>query len=167
MNKIPHIYHNTIYSRKLFEIMNEKYVTLIPYYQKLYGFNDISKLEGILLDVKGENIGIRREGRTDEDYRQVLKFEYMRTTKWGSYQDMVDILTQYFKTENIEIRELSGKIQLISNISEKLLEKKVKALKAAGVGILISNEVYIAQYTLEELALLDLNEISNIKLKEE
>lgn len=124
LNRIPHIYHNTVYSKKMFEIAENKHFIIRNVYNLISNFNDIDKSEGYLLDLLGSNFKIQRNGLNDIEYRKILKFEIALLQFLGSPQEIIRILSEYFKLNDEEFRilELSGKI-LIS-IPEKLDKKK-------------------------------------------
>ena len=171
LNRVPHIYHNTVYSKKMFEIAENKHFIIRNVYNLISNFNDIDKSEGYLLDLLGSNFKIQRNGLNDIEYRKILKFEISLLQFLGSPQEIIRILSEYFKLNEEEFRilELSGKI-LIS-IPEKLDKKEVfnlvRKIKGAGVGLEIINGVYIEDYLISELHEMTLEEIEKITLARE
>ena len=164
LERIPHIYHDTKYSYKLFEIMYKKYEEIKRAYNIVDNFYNLETLTGYILDLKGHNIGVKRNGRTDDEFRKILVFEYLQLMKLGNLDDMKTILQLYFNIE-VNIKELSGKIVIITKVEDKQeLYNKVVELKAAGVGFIITDDEYIEDYTLEELEKLELEKISEIKI---
>ena len=164
INRIPHIYHDTKYVRSLFEIFKEKHENIRQLYLLMNNFHNINKSSGILLDLKGQNIGIPRAGRTDGEYRKILIFEYLQLVKIGNLDDMKTILEIYFNIE-VDIKELSGKIIVITKVDNKEeLYGKISALKAAGVGFVVTDDEYIEDYTVKELEDLTLEKLSTIKI---
>lgn len=168
LSRVPHIYHDTVYSKKMFEISEAKHFRIRNIYNLFANFNDIDKSEGYLLDVLGGNFKIQRNGLTDEGYRKLLKFEIALLQFLGSPQEIIRILSEYFKLNQTEFRiiELSGKI-LIS-IPEKLDKKEVfslvKKIKGAGVGLEVINGIYVEDYLISELHEMTLEEIEKITL---
>ncbi|ALQ36799.1 hypothetical protein [Fusobacterium hwasookii] len=168
LSRVPHIYHDTVYSKKMFEISETKHLRIRNIYNLFSNFNDIDKSEGYLLDILGSNFKIQRNGLTDEDYRKLLKFEIALLQFLGSPQEIIRILSEYFKLNQTEFRiiELSGKI-LIS-IPEKLDKKEVfslvKKIKGAGVGLEVINGIYVEDYLISELHEMTLEEIEKITL---
>ena len=168
LSRVPHIYHDTIYSKKMFEIAENKHLRIRNIYNLLSNFNDIDKSEGYLLDVLGGNFKIQRNGLNDIEYRKLLKFEIALLQFLGSPQEIIRILSEYFKLNQTEFRiiELSGKI-LIS-IPEKLDKKEVfslvKKIKGAGVGLEVINGIYVEDYLISELHEMTLEEIERITL---
>ena len=168
LSRIPHIYHDTIYSKKMFEIAETKHLRIRNIYNLFSNFNDIDKSEGYLLDVLGGNFKILRNGLNDIEYRKLLKFEIALLQFLGSPQEIIRILSEYFKLNQTEFRilELSGKI-LIS-IPEKLDKKEVfslvKKIKASGVGLEVINGIYVEDYLISELHEMTLEEIEKITL---
>lgn len=168
LSRVPHIYHNTIYSKKMFEIAETKHLRIRNIYNLFSNFNDIDKSEGYLLDVLGGNFKILRNGLNDIEYRKLLKFEIALLQFLGSPQEIIRILSEYFKLNQTEFRiiELSGKI-LIS-IPEKLDKKEVfslvKKIKGAGVGLEVINGIYVEDYLISELHEMTLEEIEKITL---
>lgn len=171
LNRVPHIYHNTVYSKKMFEIAENKHFIIRNVYNLISNFNDIDKSEGYLLDLLGSNFKIQRNGLNDIEYRKILKFEISLLQFLGSPQEIIRILSEYFKLNDEEFRilELSGKI-LIS-IPEKLDKKEVfnlvRKIKGAGVGLKIINGVYVEDYLISELHEMTLEEIEKITLARE
>lgn len=168
LSRVPHIYHNTVYSKKMFEIAEAKHLRIRNIYNLFSNFNDIDKSEGYLLDVLGGNFKILRNGLNDIEYRKLLKFEIALLQFLGSPQEIIRILSEYFKLNQTEFRiiELSGKI-LIS-IPEKLDKKEVfslvKKIKGAGVGLEVINGIYVEDYLISELHEMTLEEIEKITL---
>ena len=171
LSRIPHIYHNTVYSKKMFEIAENKHFIIRNIYNRISNFNDIDKSKGYLLDLLGSNFKIQRNGLNDIEYRKILKFEISLLQFLGSPQEIIRILSEYFKLNDEEFRilELSGKI-LIS-IPEKLDKKEVfnlvRKIKGAGVGLEIINGVYVEDYLISELHEMTLEEIEKITLARE
>lgn len=167
-SRVPHIYHDTVYSKKMFEIAETKHLRIRNIYNLFSNFNDIDKSEGYLLDVLGGNFKILRNGLNDIEYRKLLKFEIALLQFLGSPQEIIRILSEYFKLNQTEFRiiELSGKI-LIS-IPEKLDKKEVfslvKKIKGAGVGLEVINGIYVEDYLISELHEMTLEEIEKITL---
>lgn len=168
LSRIPHIYHDTIYSKKMFEIAETKHLRIRNIYNLFSNFNDIDKSKGYLLDVLGGNFKILRNGLNDMEYRKLLKFEIALLQFLGSPQEIIRILSEYFKLNQTEFRiiELSGKV-LIS-IPEKLNKKEVfslvKKIKGAGVGLEVINGIYVEDYLISELHEMTLEEIEKITL---
>lgn len=168
LSRVPHIYHDTIYSKKMFEIAENKHLRIRDIYNLFSNFNDIDKSEGYLLDVLGGNFKIQRNELSDVDYRKLLKFEIALLQFLGSPQEIIRILSEYFKLNETEFKilELSGKI-LIS-IPEKLDKKEVfnlvKKIKGAGVGLEVINGIYVEDYLISELHEMTLEEIEKITL---
>lgn len=168
LNRIPHIYHNTKYVKKIFEIIKDKHLRIAKMWQEIDKFNDLENISGGLLDFKGGNYKVARFGRTDAEYRRVLKFEIPTFSFFGSPEEIKTILANYYQisTENFVISESSGKIviKIPSDIEKSEVEKNLKRLKAAGVGLLIDFEIYIEDYLNSELEVMTLDEIARIKL---
>ena len=168
LSRVPHISHDTIYSKKMFEIAETKHLRIRNIYNLISNFNDIDKSEGYLLDVLGGNFKILRNGLNDVEYRKLLKFEIALLQFLGSPQEIIRILSEYFKLNQTEFRilELSGKI-LIS-IPEKLEKQQVfnlvKKIKGAGVGLEVINGIYVEDYLISELHEMTLEEIEKITL---
>ena len=168
LTRVPHIYYDTIYSKKMFEIAENKHLRIRNIYKLFANFNDIDKSEGYLLDVLGGNFKIQRNGLDDVEYRKLLKFEIALLQFLGNPKEIIRILSEYFKLNETEFRilELSGKI-LIS-IPEKLNKKEVfslvKKIKGAGVGLEVINGIYVEDYLISELHEMTLEEIERITL---
>lgn len=168
LSRVPHIYHDTVYSKKMFEISESKHLRIRNIYNLFSNFNDIDKSEGYLLDVLGGNFKIQRNGLNDVEYRKLLKFEIALLQFLGSPQEIIRILSEYFKLNQTEFKilELLGKI-LIS-IPEKLDKKEVfnlvKKIKGAGVGLEVINGIYVEDYLISELHEMTLEEIEKITL---
>lgn len=168
LSRVPHIYHDTIYSKKMFEIAESKHLKIRNIYNLFSNFNDIDKSEGYLLDILGGNFKILRNGLNDIEYRKLLKFEIALLQFLGSPQEIIRILSEYFKLNQTEFRiiELSGKI-LISipvKLDKKEVFSLVKKIKGAGVGLEVINGIYVEDYLISELHEMTLEEIERITL---
>lgn len=168
LSRIPHIYHNTIYSRKIFEIAENKHLKFRKIYEDISNFNDVDKSRGYFLDILGKNFEIDRLGKNDEEYKKELKFLISSLTFMGSPEEIKNILALYFNInkEQFFIYELSGKI--IINIPDTIKKddviKAVKKIKTAGIGLQVDFEVYIEDYTIAELEEMTLVQIEKITL---
>lgn len=168
MNRIPHIYHETIYARKLFDIIFKKHLRARAVFDELATFNDLTRCSGYLLDTQGQNFGIARNGMSDEEYRRIIAFEIATLQFIGSPQEIRSIIATYFEEdkENIVVREQSGKVVIVVPNTIKLdeVKKLIQKIKVAGIGYLIDYEVYIEDYLLSELENKTLEDIEKITL---
>lgn len=171
MDRIPHIYHNTIYVKKLFEIIYEKHLNIKKMFNELALFNDIDKSKGYLLDLLGGNFKVLRNGLSDEEYRRILKFEISLLQFLGSPEEIQRILSEYFKLNKEEFRIIELSAKILISIPEKLdkqeIFKVVRKIKAAGVGIEVKFGIYIEDYLISELHEMTLEEIEKITLARE
>ena len=171
MDRIPHIYHNTIYVKKLFEIIYEKHLNIRKMFNELALFNDIDKSKGYLLDLLGGNFKVLRNGLSDEEYRRILKFEISLLQFLGSPEEIQRILSEYFKLNKEEFRIIELSAKILISIPEKLdkqeIFKVVRKIKAAGVGIEVKFGIYIEDYLISELHEMTLEEIEKITLARE
>lgn len=171
MDRIPHIYHNTIYVKKLFEIIFEKHLNIRKMFNELALFNNIDKSKGYLLDLLGGNFKVLRNGLSDEEYRRILKFEISLLQFLGSPEEIQRILSEYFKLNKEEFRIIELSAKILISIPEKLdkqeIFKVVKKIKAAGVGLEVKFGIYIEDYLISELHEMTLGEIEKITLARE
>lgn len=168
LDRIPHIYHNTIYVKKLFEIIYEKHLNIRKMFNELALFNDIDKSKGYLLDLLGGNFKVLRNGLSDEEYRRILKFEISLLQFLGSPEEIQRILSEYFKLNKEEFRIIELSAKILISIPEKLdkqeIFKVVRKIKAAGVGLEVKFGIYIEDYLISELHEMTLEEIEKITL---
>lgn len=171
LDRIPHIYHNTIYVKKLFEIIYEKHLNIRKMFNELALFNDIDKSKGYLLDLLGGNFKVLRNGLSDEEYRRILKFEISLLQFLGSPEEIQRILSEYFKLNKEEFRIIELSAKILISIPEKLdkqeIFKMVRKIKAAGVGLEVKFGIYIEDYLISELHEMTLEEIEKITLARE
>ena len=171
LDRIPHIYHNTIYVKKLFEIIYEKHLNIRKMFNELALFNDIDKSKGYLLDLLGGNFKVLRNGLSDEEYRRILKFEISLLQFLGSTEEIQRILSEYFKLNKEEFRIIELSAKILISIPEKLdkqeIFKVVRKIKAAGVGLEVKFGIYIEDYLISELHEMTLEEIEKITLARE
>lgn len=171
LDRIPHIYHNTIYVKKLFEIIYEKHLNIRKMFNELALFNDIDKSKGYLLDLLGGNFKVLRNGLSDEEYRRILKFEISLLQFLGSPEEIQRILSEYFKLNKEEFRIIELSAKILISIPEKLdkqeIFKVVRKIKAAGVGLEVKFGIYIENYLISELHEMTLEEIEKITLARE
>lgn len=170
-SRVPHIYHDTVFSKKLFEISEKKHNKIRDIFFKIGNFNNINETSGFLLDVLGGNFKIARLGRTDEEYRKILKFEIPTFNFFGSPYEIRRILSEYYDIpiENFTLRELSGKIviKIPDTINREEVLKNIRRLKVAGVGLQVDIDVYIEDYLLSELEKMTLTQVETITLARE
>lgn len=168
LDRIPHIYHNTIYAKKIFEILQNKHFRIREMFKEISNFNDLKKSKGALLDIFGNNFKIQRLNRTDEEYRKIIAFELFSLQFIGSIEELKSILATYFdeNINNFSITELSGKIRLIipNTINKNEVIRLLKKIKSAGVGLNVDFEIYIEDYLISELEKMTLEDIAEIKL---
>ena len=171
LDRIPHIYHNTIYVKKLFEIIYEKHLNIRKMFNELALFNDIDKSKGYLLDLLGGNFKVLRNGLSDEEYRRILKFEISLLQFLGSPEEIQRILSEYFKLNKEEFRIIELSAKILISIPEKLdkqeIFKVVRKIKAAGVGLEVKFGIYIEDYLISERHEMTLEEIEKITLARE
>lgn len=171
LDRIPHIYHNTIYVKKLFEIIHEKHLNIRKMFNELALFNDIDKSKGYLLDLLGGNFKVLRNGLSDEEYKRILKFEISLLQFLGSPEEIQRILSEYFKLNKEEFRIIELSAKILISIPEKLdkgeIFKVVRKIKAAGVGLEVKFGIYIEDYLISELHEMTLEEIEKITLARE
>lgn len=171
LDRIPHIYHNTIYVKKLFEIIYEKHLNIRKMFNELALFNNIDKSKGYLLDLLGGNFKVLRNGLSDEEYRRILKFEISLLQFLGSPEEIQRVLSEYFKLNKEEFRIIELSAKILISIPEKLdkqeIFKVVKKIKAAGVGLEVKFGIYIEDYLISELHEMTLEEIEKITLARE
>lgn len=171
LDRIPHIYHNTIYVKKLFEIIYEKHLNIRKMFNELALFNDIDKSKCYLLDLLGGNFKVLRNGLSDEEYRRILKFEISLLQFLGSPEEIQRILSEYFKLNKEEFRIIELSAKILISIPEKLdkqeIFKVVRKIKAAGVGLEVKFGIYIEDYLISELHEMTLEEIEKITLARE
>lgn len=168
LDRIPHIYHNTIYIKKLFEIIYEKHLNIRKMFDELALFNDIDKSNGYLLDILGGNFKVLRNGLSDQEYRKKIKFTISSLQFMGTLNEIKKILATYFQMSKNDffVSELSGKIIIkVPNIvlKEEIYES-IKKIKTAGVGLQVDFEIYIEDYTIAELEKMSLDEITKITI---
>lgn len=167
-NRVPHIYHNTIYAKKLFEVVEDKHIRIRAMYKELELFNDLMNSYGALLDLLGNNLKVARNGRSDEEYRRLIFFESNSLQFMGSVEEIITILSTIFDKDinDFSIDEFSGKIRLIipNDLSKEKVFNYLKKVKSAGVGLNIDFEIYIEDFLISELEEKTLEELENIKL---
>nr|DAQ40875.1 MAG TPA: Protein of unknown function (DUF2612) [Caudoviricetes sp.] len=168
LSRIPHIYHDTIFSKKMFEISLKKQEHIRKLYNQMSNLNDINKCNGYLLDVLGKNFKINREGRNDDEYRKIIKFFIITTQFMGSIEEIKNILSLYFGIEkdSFFITELSGKILITvdDSMDKKEVIEAIKKIKTAGVGFKVDYEIYIEDFLVSELEEMTLDEIKKITI---
>lgn len=168
LSRVPHIYHNTIFSKKMFEISLKKQESIRKLYNQMSNLNDINKCSGYLLDVLGKNFKINREGRNDDEYRKIIKFFITTTQFMGSIEEIKNILSLYFDIDknSFFITELSGKVLITvdNSINKNDIIEAIKKIKTAGVGFKVDYEIYIEDFLVSELEEMTLDEIKKITI---
>lgn len=168
LSRVPHIYHNTIFSKKMFEISLKKQENVRKLYNQMSNLNDINKCSGYLLDILGKNFKINREGRNDDEYRKIIKFFITTTQFMGSIEEIKNILSLYFYIDknSFFITELSGKVLITvdNSINKNDIIEAIKKIKTAGVGFKVDYEIYIEDFLVSELEEMTLDEIKKITI---
>lgn len=139
LNRIPHIYHSTIYARKLFEIIYEKYSKFEKIYNEIETFNNIDAAHGVILDVLGGNFAIFRNGQKDDEYRKKIKLGMISINFMGSVEEIKRILSNYYATETTDkfvITEESGKVIITNpNLLTVNVLQDISVIKSAGIKV--------------------------------
>lgn len=168
LSRIPHIYHDTVFSKKMFEISLKKQESIRKLYNQMSNLNDIDKCSGYLLDILGKNFKINREGRNDDEYRKIIKFFITTTQFMGSIEEIKNILSLYFDIgkDSFFITELSGKVLITvdNSINKNDIIEAIKKIKTAGVGFKVDYEIYIEDFLVSELEEMTLDEIKKITI---
>lgn len=168
LNRIPHIYHDTVYAKKIFEIIEEKHIRLASIFKELGNFNNLKASRGILLDILGNNFKIARLGRSDEDYRKIIGFEISSLQFIGNIEEIRRILATYFdeSIDSFLINELSGKIvlKIPNTVNKEEVFKLIKKIKTAGVGLNVTFEIYVEDFLVSEIERKILDEVAEIKI---
>lgn len=68
----------------------------------------ISTATGVYLDILGEEMGMERNGATDEEYRTILKIRAYRVASSGTRDDIIDIFARFTGTEKETINTYVG-----------------------------------------------------------
>ena len=136
-DKIPHLYHSTTYSLKLFEMLDTQY-------EKMEKLNDdLTKVEypedmiGVCLDDLGRDWGESRNGDTDEVFRERITFAMTQKGFFGTIQNLKQVLEFYYETNEISIQEFTARlfISVPDSIDQNEIRNNVLKLKAAGIQI--------------------------------
>ncbi|HBN5004824.1 TPA: hypothetical protein L2Z78_004459, partial [Escherichia coli] len=68
----------------------------------------ISTATGKYLDLIGEEMGMERNGATDEEYRTILKIRAYRVASSGTRDDIIDMFARFTGTEKETINTYVG-----------------------------------------------------------
>ena len=111
-------------------------------YELMMALNDIDRAIGGMLDVKGINVGLARGGRSDDDYRRLIKVKTIANLSNGDIPTMNKVLQAFMGNAFIGIQEgwrVTGEsatlIIRVSSHVQTIPRELVNDIKAAGVGI--------------------------------
>lgn len=124
---------------KLLSIIAENSVENQVVYDTILNFWDVDQAEGVALDRLGKDEGISRGGWNDDDYRKMIKIQYIMNLSEGDIPTMNLILAAYMGDGFLGLHDMwkrepasmSANFQFDyeGNIPKELLQK----IKAAGV----------------------------------
>lgn len=168
-NRIPHIYHDTVFSFKIFEIVQEKQINIKNMWKEIESLNSLDNCIGATLTMKAGNYAIDRLGDDDDTLRERVKFELKALGFSGHPDEYKEFLSFYYKIskDEIRVRELTGKvmIQIPERLNKNDVYKHLKKIKPAGVGLNVDYEQYVADYRLEELEVEVLTTVEKMRLE--
>lgn len=168
-SRIPHIYHDTIYSFKIFEIIQEKQNRIRDMWKEIESLNSLDNCTGLTLTMKAGNYAIDRLGDDDDTLRERIKFELKALGFSGHPDEYKEFLSFYYKIskDEIKVRELTGKvmIQIPERLNKNDVYKHLKKIKPAGVGLNVDYEQYVADHRLEELEVEALTTVEKMRLE--
>lgn len=154
-SRIPHIYHDTVFSFKIFEIVQEKQINIKNMWKEIESLNSLDNCIGATLTMKAGNYAIDRLGDDDDTLRQRIKFELKALGFSGHPDEYKEFVSFYYKIskEEVKISELTGKImvQIPEKINKTHVYKHLKKLKPAGVGLFVDYDRCVADYRLDDL----------------
>ncbi len=166
---IPHIYHDTVYSKKLFEINNSSAERVIKLWEDIGKLTNPDNLVGAPLDLFGENYKVYRDGDNDDEYRKRIKFEVLTLQFQGSISDYKEILAFYYDLAPEEFYTSEGvatiKVGIPPGLDRVEVFRNLHRLKAAGVKLIIEFNTYISDFTFEELESFTFEELELMKLE--
>lgn len=110
-------------------------------------FWDVDFAQGVGLDRLGKDEGIAREGIQDDEYRKMIKIQYVLNMSDGDIPTMNLILDAYFGKNFIGLQEgwrvFDEPATLLANLHEipfNIPYKMLKRLKPAGVGMILGTK---------------------------
>lgn len=132
---------------KLLSIIAEQSIESEKVLNTTLQFWDVDQAYGSGLDRLGKDEGINRDGMDDEEFRKMIKIQYILNMSDGDIPTMNLILDAYFGKNFIGLEEgwrvfdepatlLANLQQIPSNIPYKML----KRLKPAGVGLILGTK---------------------------
>lgn len=94
--------------------------------QLLYDYQRFSSIEGafgVMLDRIGEDVGVRREGLDDEDYRKVIKVKIISNSSEGTADTVISLWKFLLDTDDVSLKEeFPAGIELFSPTKTPTLE---------------------------------------------
>lgn len=123
--------------------------------QTLTGYFGVDNAVGDWLDAVGENVGERRDGKTDADYRRAIRTRVRINRSRGTADDLFGVISSYLADapESFRLYEWSGAFDIFvadATYQEDVatLRRVVDASKVAGVN---ASVIYMAS-ELEDYA---------------
>lgn len=116
-------------------------------YDSIQRFWDIDQSYGVSLDRLGKEEGIAREDMDDEEYRKMIKIQYILNMSDGDIPTMNLIMDAYFGENFIGLEEgwrvFDEPATLLANLRQipfNIPYKMLKRLKPAGVGMILGTK---------------------------
>jgi hypothetical protein len=145
----PHIYDDTIYMSKLFEMIDTQYNNKKILWSELAKFKDHAQLSGVPLTTFAANVGLLRSDDTDQELIDRITFELSIQGFFGTQEDYYNLIEFYFgfSREQVKIREVSNARLVFTFPQYYNSDIKLKVGEAAGL-------------TVDELSLLTVDELA-------
>lgn len=141
---------------KMFKLFDDQMDEISLTQEKIREYHSIDLSQGKTLDLFGENLGLSRNGLTDDVYRVLLKAKALRNQGTGSFNNTTELIAYALNTDvsNIKINEdfetggRSGYITInnlpltiLNNIGMSIeeYEAMLKDIIPIGLGISVTN----------------------------
>ena len=121
---------------KLLRVISEQFYFAASMLRSLSSLPSLEKVSGQTLDLLGEEEGTDRNGKSDEEFKQVIRFQIASKDRGEDIHSLNSALDFYLQADFVEIIEGDAKIIVVAGRFLTADEKrKIKTLAAAGVGV--------------------------------
>lgn len=167
--KLPASYNieNTILSN-IIEVFTDEFNEIIQAIKEVETINDIDKNFGKSLDYLGSDYNESRDGQTDEDYLNRIKSKIITTGSIGDENSIINGLAGYFNMDPKSFQIETIGLRLIeviypAEIEEEKIISVLKSLKAAGIRLVLTKDMFWEDMTYEEIAQLTYEELKKFR----
>lgn len=112
---LPHDFRKSTYLVNILIIYRNHLLEIAKTYSQIVGLSDIYNCTGVNLDQYGRNFGVRRDGNTDDVYRELILIKLVSLLSSGTIPEILEVTESVLNLTSGEMMMneiFPGKIQL-------------------------------------------------------